>query len=149
LDKEQTTSKILSVYQSRMRTKNESELEESFTVISLILRGDDTEAKEELSADVYISGLLRVNFASHTVYYGRELVLLSDIEFRLLCHFCRHEDRVLTKAELLKAVWGKRSLSTRTLDVYVTRLRLKLRQAGLKDNRIKTLHGQGYILIPK
>lgn len=143
LNQENDASTVVSVYQSALAVRDQACI-----VISLIARGRDRVAQIDLPPEVYISGLLRINFANRTVYYGRKLLKLSDIEYRLLDYFCRNEDRLLSKQELLKNVWGKRSSATRTVDVYVTRLRQKLREAGVKKERIETLHGQGYVWTP-
>ena len=73
-------------------------------------------------------------------------VSLSQKEYDLLVRLAREPDRVFTKAELLRDVWGFRVAGrTRTLDSHASRLRRKLRDAGgagLVDN----VWGVGYRL---
>ena len=56
-------------------------------------------------------------------------------------------ERVFTKEELLRGVWGFRSLGrTRTLDSHASRLRRKLHQRGAQ-NYVVNVWGVGYRLV--
>jgi two-component system, OmpR family, alkaline phosphatase synthesis response regulator PhoP len=74
-------------------------------------------------------------------------VLLSAREFQLLRYFIEHRGETLTRAELLREVWGYAGdPSTRTVDVHVSGLRQKL-EPNPKDPRvILTAPGLGYKL---
>jgi DNA-binding response OmpR family regulator len=51
---------------------------------------------------------------------------LTPVEFKLLFHFLRYEDYILTREQLLKAVWGNTSeVLDRTIDMHVSNLRKK------------------------
>jgi DNA-binding response OmpR family regulator len=51
---------------------------------------------------------------------GHDVDALSALEFRLLCTLAREPERVFTRAELMREVWGDRGASsTRTLDSHV------------------------------
>lgn len=83
---------------------------------------------------------------------GREVCLrgsrleLSQKEFALLRALAAEPTRVFTKEELLRDVWGFRSLgSTRTLDSHACRLRQKLAIEG--DRLVINVWGVGYRLI--
>ncbi|MBB5788942.1 response regulator transcription factor [Jiangella mangrovi] len=72
---------------------------------------------------------------------GRESTL-SQREFLLLMHLMRHADAVCSRAELLSAVWGYDfDVATNVVDVYVGRLRAKLRR-----DLIQTVRNVGYQL---
>jgi DNA-binding response OmpR family regulator len=88
------------------------------------------------------SGGLRVDLAAReATYHGRPLTL-TPREFDLLVFFARHPGRVLSRDELLRKVWGYDYLGeTRTVDVHVRRLRLKLGEEG---RTIETVLGSGY-----
>jgi DNA-binding response OmpR family regulator len=76
---------------------------------------------------------------------GRRLDL-SQKEFALLRALASDPTRVFTKEELLRTVWGFRSLgSTRTLDSHACRLRQKLGRDG--DRYVVNVWGVGYRLI--
>ena len=68
-------------------------------------------------------------------------VELTQREFDLLEYLLRHAGQVVTRDELLEAVWGFRSPGqTRTVEVHVAQLRKKLGHPDL----IRTVRGLGY-----
>jgi DNA-binding response OmpR family regulator len=72
-------------------------------------------------------GDLTINPATREVRVGARPVELAAKEFALLRALAADPRRVLTKEELLRDVWGYRSLGrTRTLDSHASRLRRKL-----------------------
>ncbi|MDX6616598.1 MAG: two-component system, OmpR family, response regulator [Solirubrobacterales bacterium] len=76
---------------------------------------------------------------------GRQ-VLLSNKEFTLLRRLASEPNRVFTKEELLRDVWGFRSMgSTRTLDTHASRLRRKLDPEQTRF--VVNCWGVGYRLI--
>jgi two-component system response regulator MprA len=73
-------------------------------------------------------------------------VELTALEFDLLHHFLRHQRQVLSRAQLLDAVWGGGSpLTSNVVDVYVGYLRTKL-EAGGEPRLLHTVRGVGYAL---
>jgi DNA-binding response OmpR family regulator len=91
-------------------------------------------------------GEIVVDPSRREVRVGGELVRLANKEFSLLCTLAGDPTRVFTKEELLRDVWGFRSMGrTRTLDSHASRLRRKLDpQAG---RYVKNCWGIGYRLI--
>ena len=78
-------------------------------------------------ANVVKVGEIAINRAERTVRVGDRLVELSGKEFALLCALAADPTRVYSKEELLRDVWGYRSLGhTRTLEAHASRLRRKL-----------------------
>src|SRR3989440_12868701 len=71
---------------------------------------------------------LRLDPVTHSVAADRREVPLTPTEFRLLARLLAHPDETVRRRELLRAGWphGAR-VSENTLDVYVARLRRKLR----------------------
>jgi DNA-binding response OmpR family regulator len=91
-------------------------------------------------------GALEVDPASRRVYLHGEPVALSQKEFALLRTLAADPTRVHTKQELLRDVWGFRSLgTTRTLDSHACRLRHKLGARG--DQFVVNVWGVGYRLV--
>jgi DNA-binding response OmpR family regulator len=71
-------------------------------------------------------------------------VRLSTTEFELLSYLLRNSGRVLSREQILRAVWGyDYDPGTNVVDVYVGYLRRKLRQPGDKDP-IVTVRSVGY-----
>jgi len=76
---------------------------------------------------------------------GRPLELTAQ-EFELLAYLLRHPRQVLTRQQLMDAVWGGGSPATsNVVDVYVGYLRTKLEAAG-EPRLLHTVRGVGYVL---
>jgi len=91
-------------------------------------------------------GELEIDPPSRRVTLAGQLVELSQKEFALLRTLAAEPTRVFTKEELLRGVWGFRSMgSTRTLDSHACRLRRKLAANG--DRFVVNVWGVGYRLI--
>ncbi|MGN8246350.1 winged helix-turn-helix domain-containing protein [Cellulomonas soli] len=88
--------------------------------------------------------LVEVRTASRSVTASGSPVELTAREHDLLVHLVRTGGRVVSRAELLSAVWGGRTLrgDSRTIDVHVRRLREKTGLEGL----VTTVRGSGYRL---
>lgn len=67
---------------------------------------------------------------------------LTPIELKLLAHFIRHEETILSREDLLVAVWGNSvHVSAHTLDTHISSLRKKMGDAG---NCIRAIVKKGY-----
>ncbi len=76
-----------------------------------------------------------------------ERVQLSAKEYDLLVALAEDPERVYRKEELLRNVWGFRSLGrTRTLDSHASRLRRKLNNGG-EPTYVLNVWGVGYRLV--
>ena len=91
-------------------------------------------------------GELELDPAAREVRLRGRRIDLSQKEFALLRALAADPTRVLTKEELLRDVWGFRSLgTTRTLDSHACRLRHKLGADG--DRFVVNVWGVGYRLV--
>jgi DNA-binding response OmpR family regulator len=91
-------------------------------------------------------GELELDPAGREVRLRGRRVELSQKEFALLRALAADPTRVLTKQELLRDVWGYRTLgTTRTLDSHACRLRNKLGVDG--DRFVVNVWGVGYRLV--
>lgn len=80
---------------------------------------------------------------------GREPLDLSSREFELLEYLIDHADKVVTREELLGAVWGHAAAPlTRTVDNFVAKLRKKVERDPRDPRHILTVHGSGYRFVP-
>ena len=94
------------------------------------------------------AGGLVVDRTARRAWVGETEVELAPKEFELLAALAADPERVHTKAELLKAIWGLGSWArTRTLDSHAFRLRQKLRNAGAGEVLVN-VWGVGYRLSP-
>ncbi|MDT3396789.1 response regulator transcription factor [Streptomyces sp. B1866] len=93
-------------------------------------------------------GDLRMNRATREVFRGGRRVELTRTEFTLLEMFMAHPRQVLTREQILKAVWGfDFEPASNSLDVYVMYLRRKT-EAGGEPRTVHTVRGVGYVLRP-
>ena len=79
------------------------------------------------------------------VHRGQRLIALTAREFALLAHFLRHPRQVLTRDQLLAAVWAGEDADDNVVAVYVGYLRTKLDGDG-EPRLIQTVRGFGYSL---
>ena len=91
---------------------------------------------------------LRIDTRTRDVRVGPQPVRLAQKEYELLLRLAREPNRVFTKAELLRDVWGYVAAGrTRTLDSHASRLRRKLREADSDSALVETVWGVGYRLL--
>jgi DNA-binding response OmpR family regulator len=94
------------------------------------------------------AGTLRVDRRTRCVTVGGEPVSLAGREYELLVKLATEPARVFTKEELLRDVWGFRSLGrTRTIDSHASRLRRKLNAANGGGDYVVNVWGVGYKLV--
>jgi two-component system phosphate regulon response regulator PhoB len=96
-------------------------------------------------------GDLEIDVSSMTVQVGGHNVLTTVREFQLLEYLASHRGRVLTRDQLLDAVWKETPFVTpRSIDVYIRRLREKIERDPRHPQYLKTLRGIGYRFeVPK
>ncbi len=92
-------------------------------------------------------GPLQIDLARHRVTLGGQPVQLTPREFDLLAYLARHAGRVVPRAELIAQVWGAEiSVSSRSLDVHIGRLRTKIESDPQQPTLLLTVAGVGYRL---
>jgi DNA-binding response OmpR family regulator len=110
-------------------------------VAALLRRADPHRA-----AHLIRIGALEIDTRARRVRLGQVPVDLTQREYALLVHLAGDPDRVFTKDDLLRALWGERSFgATRTLDSHACRLRDKLCRDGDRSWVIN-VWGVGYAL---
>jgi len=97
--------------------------------------------------EISLPGGRSVDLSNRIVEFndGRR-VELSERENELLKYFCSRRGQIVSRDELLKAVWqlSPRGLQTRTIDMHVARLREKLGEGNGQTQIIQTERGRGY-----
>lgn len=104
-----------------------------------------------VAMEVLRLGDLEIDISSMTVQVQGRNVLTTVREFRLLEYLATHRGRVLTRDQLLDAVWKETPFVTpRSIDVYIRRLREKIEINPRHPQYLKTLRGIGYRFeVPK
>ncbi|MFC8145417.1 response regulator transcription factor [Streptomyces paradoxus] len=126
------------------------ELDELFARIRALLRRSTYAAAVDAAGpadeDALTFADLRMDLSTREVTRGGRQVELTRTEFTLLEMFMAHPRQVLTREQILKAVWGfDFEPSSNSLDVYVMYLRRKT-EAGGEPRLVHTVRGVGYVL---
>jgi DNA-binding response OmpR family regulator len=116
--------------------------EELVARIRAVLRRSAPDSRQRL-----VAGEIELDRQTRRVTVLGERVLLSAKEFELLAKLASAPHRVFSKEELLREVWGFRSLGrTRTVDSHASRVRRKLARPGVGPFVINEW-GVGYRLL--
>lgn len=93
------------------------------------------------------SGRYRLDTNLCKFFRGKEEIPVSVTEFKLLSFFMANVGRVLTKEQILSALWDSEGnfVDENTLPVNISRLRAKIENDPKNPETIKTVHGIGYI----
>jgi DNA-binding response OmpR family regulator len=99
------------------------------------------------ASDLLEVGDIRLHLTSRRVERAGVRIQLTAREFELLAYLMRHPGQVLSRSQILNAVWGyDHDPGTNVLEVYMSYLRTKMRTGGDEDP-IKTVRNAGYRLV--
>ena len=84
-------------------------------------------------------GNLYVNPEKHIIKLNGEDLVLSFKEYSLLLILLEADGKVVSREELLTKVWGEFYEESRTLDVHIRKLRVKLENSGVKIETVKNI----------
>ena len=128
-------------------TKPFNVLEVKARIKAILRRLDHSKASalKEPTDDMIVRGKMRVDVEGRRVYIdGREIRLTSK-EFDLLELLITNPDKVYSREELMKLVWGvDYPGDVRTVDVHVRRLREKIETNPSEPRYVHTKWGTGY-----
>jgi len=97
------------------------------------------------SSGILVGGGISLDVREHTCRTNTGEIPLTGKEFSLLRELMKNPNRMITREEIMKTVWGFDFIGeSRTLDVHLKELRAKLVSAGLADDLIETIRGVGY-----
>ena len=106
-----------------------------------------TQSPGQLVQSIKFKGLF-INKLKQEVLLNKKHIVLSTTEYEALLLFAENPGRNLDRDFLVENLRGIRWQSyDRSIDVLVSRLRLKLGDTPSKTNYIKTVHGIGYMFI--
>ncbi|HSE10821.1 MAG TPA: response regulator transcription factor [Nocardioidaceae bacterium] len=117
----------------------------SFPVLVARCRALARRGPAAMPAELRVGDLV-VDPRRRTVRVGEQPLALTPREFALLEYLVRHVGRVLSKEEILTAVWGDTpDRDANVVEVYVGYLRRKIDQPH-GTNLVTTVRGQGYLI---
>ncbi len=109
---------------------------------------DGTDISASSPSQVVQAGDVTIDVPRRQVQVRGQPLELKPKEFDLLVYFARHTGIVLTREALLREVWGYfHHVDTRTVDVHVRWLRLKIEDDPADPLRILTVRGHGYRFV--
>lgn len=101
--------------------------------------------RDEAENEVIEVGVGRFDFRSHRAEREGEPVEMTALEAKLLRYLARHEGMILTRQQILDAVWGSDYYGTdRTVDNFINRLRAKMEPDPHHPRHLVTVRGAGY-----
>jgi two-component system alkaline phosphatase synthesis response regulator PhoP len=101
--------------------------------------------EEEHVDQTYSFGQLQVLPDRFEAFLGEEVLEFTPKEFELLVYLLENKNRVLTRDQLLSAVWNYDFAGdTRIVDVHISHLREQIEENSRKPKFIKTIRGLGY-----
>ena len=90
-------------------------------------------------------GRLEINTDEHRVYVAGKEVLLSRYEFDILLLLAKNRGKIMTKSRIFDTVWDMSDTADEnTLNVHISRIRKKLKEADPDGDYIETVRGVGY-----
>lgn len=102
----------------------------------------------EVAAESIRIGECDVDTAQSVLVREGKRQLLTDLELRLLVHLYRRRGTYVSREELLTEVWGYApGTATRTVDIFISRLRKMIGDDASSPRLLLTRRGQGYMLV--
>ncbi|MCV9385346.1 response regulator transcription factor [Reichenbachiella ulvae] len=93
-------------------------------------------------------GQMKVDFEKYEAFVGSEKVKLSHREFEVLHFLYNHRQKIVSRDDLLKNIWGYDEFpTTRTIDNFILRIRQKVEINPNDPKIILTVHGMGYKML--
>ena len=93
-------------------------------------------------------GTVAVNFASYSGSKDGKEFSMTPKEFEILKYLWQHRNEAVSRDDLLTNVWGyDESVTTRTIDNFILKIRQKIEDDCTHPKIIITMHGTGYKLI--
>jgi two-component system response regulator RegX3 len=116
--------------------------------VRAILRRRDLD-RGDASLTVRRVGGVEVDLAGHVVRVDGRRVQLTPSEFRLLALLAEDPDRVFSRREIMQHLWNSEYVGDqRACDIHVSNLRRKLEREPDRPERLVTVRGTGYKLVP-
>jgi DNA-binding response OmpR family regulator len=124
-------------------------LRELLARVKAVLRRAERVQSGEGSAGPITIGTLRINFSTYNAFKGEQAIEMTPKEFEVLRFLWAHRGSTVSRDALLKEVWGyNESITSRTVDNFILKLRQKLEENTSHPRHIFTIHGIGYKLVP-
>ena len=86
-----------------------------------------------------------VDFENFLTYKNDQQIILSAREYSILQFFIQNKNKLVTRDDLLRNVWGYETVPcTRTVDMHICKLRQKIEDNPQEPKHLVTVHWAGY-----
>ena len=96
---------------------------------------------------VYICGQYRIEVTTRRIVFGGEPVTITSKAFDILVTLISHAGEVVTKDELMNAVWADTSVEENNLTQHISALRRMFGERAGENRFIATVPGRGYCFV--
>lgn len=106
-------------------------------------------AEREIGIGEYRFGRVKLNFRKYEAEKSGRKLELTRVEFDLLRLLVEKKDRVLTRGEILDAIWGEDNVcvSERTIDSHIANIRRKIEDRPDAPKHVLSVRGVGYKFV--
>jgi len=117
-----------------------------YKINAILQRNKSTNQTSAQEQDIFQLGIYTFEYRIRTLFYLGKFIKLSPKEAELLKLLCTHKNDILYRDLALKSIWGEDSyFTTRSMDVYITKLRKYLKNDP--NLEILNVHGNGFRLL--
>lgn len=118
--------------------------------IKAVLRRTEKNSQQEKINQLLVAGDLQIDLNAHTAVCAGRLLDLSPREFHLLSLLATQPEKVFSMEDILAQVWGAEFVGQpQVVYVHIRWLRQKLESDPDRPQRILTVRGVGYKLVPQ
>jgi len=117
-----------------------------YKIKAILQRNDLSSGMTELEQESFQIGKFTFEYRIRSLFFSGKSIKLSPKEAELLKLLCTHKNDILYRDLALKSIWGEDSyFTTRSMDVYITKLRKYLKNDP--NIEILNVHGNGFRLL--
>ena len=122
-------------------------LREVVARVKSILRRSENQQGE---ISTFSIGDVHLDFRKYEAHKGNVCIELTPLEFRILKIMIMRKEQVITRDDILDAVWGEDNMvvSPRTIDSHIANIRKKIEDDASNPKHIVNIWGVGYKMIP-
>lgn len=120
-------------------------LRELLARVKAVLRRTGEISKQ---SHIIIIGQVQIDFQSYTAVRNGKNLTMTAREFDILKYLHENRNQVISRDQLLTKVWGyDESITSRTVDNFILKIRQKIEDDPANPKLIITIHGSGYKMI--